>query len=455
MATEAAGAKKTAPNGEFGARPDSNAGAVITIDGIAIKGYHVFQRRPLPGLEMDITITPTTEMRVGPALSSIPPDRRDVVIDAKRGTTVRSIAGKAIGRLPAGSVQSPQGVVATGPPRQSYPPWPAPSNRGGGAVIPCSIYIKLDARKDGVVAKLKEAVDRHMAAAGTGGPTVLEEIHDVSGWMDSYLCEYHNHVEPRAFLFKLGTDGHSVAQFYTEYAAPVWRSGLTASQSSRIERIQRRAVRIILGPNYSNYADACTQLGLASLHVRRSNAAAETTNTSTKPARTIENFHKEVTLLLNANACDDANGSPIKRSARVHKNADSDITSPDCSPDKRSSSAKTAQQLQEAETPKKTRSRKSNRKGKLVQLEFRQQVNIMRGVLLESNDIADEDEMRNNQMLDRNAKGCMLTKELEDPTTASAIFGSFRRAFPSRQHGKGNMAPPKKHTRLGDNLPKF
>ncbi|KAI8516244.1 hypothetical protein Bbelb_048250 [Branchiostoma belcheri] len=371
MATEAAGAKKTAPNGEFGARPDSNAGAVITIDGIVIKGYHVFQRRPLPGLEMDITITPTTEMRVvntsmpagGPALSSIPPDRRDVVIDAKRGTTVRSIAGKAIGRLPAGSVQSPQGVVATGPPRQSYPPWPAPSNRGGGAVIPCSIYIKLDARKkDGMVAKLKEAVDRHMAAAGpsspfpctlrrlpnsllptglvlilnnepitnitdpnpfmkdyeivspecgelrilrynsgrhdstsmifgrqitaveaevkykfrlrgesmrTGGPTVLEEIHDVSGWMDSYLCEYHNHVEPRAFLFKLGTDGRSVAQFYTEYAAPVWRSGLTASQSSRIERIQRRAVRIILGPNYSNYADACSQLGLASLHVRR------------------------------------------------------------------------------------------------------------------------------------------------------------------------------------------
>ncbi|XP_078700679.1 uncharacterized protein LOC144927232 [Branchiostoma floridae x Branchiostoma belcheri] len=140
--------------------------------------------------------------------------------------------------------------------------------------------------------------------------------------------------------------------------------------------------------------------------------ADKATPPSLAKARTIENFHKEVTLLLNANACDDANGSPIKRSARAHKNADSDITSPDCSPDKRSSSAKTVQQLQEAETPKKTRSRKSNRKGKLVQLEFRQQVNIMRGVLLESNDIADEDKMRNNQMLDRNAKGCMLTKEL-------------------------------------------
>ncbi|KAI8516367.1 hypothetical protein Bbelb_049480 [Branchiostoma belcheri] len=422
MATEAAGAKKTAPNGEFGARPDSNAGAVITIDGIVIKG--------------------------------IPPDRRDVVIDAKRGTTVRSIAGKAIGRLPAawqpdlrGSHTRPGRRRVTGVEVPSSPP---ASNLQADHTVArqlSSIYIKLDARKDGMVAKLKEAVDRHMAAAGTGGPTVLEEIHDVSGWMDSYLCEYHNHVEPRAFLFKLGTDGHSVAQFYTEYAAPVWRSGLTASQSSRIERIQRRAVRIILGPNYSNYADACSQLGLASLHIiwtavkREKHAgkyagrfrlslfkADKATPPSLAKARTMENFHKEVTLLLNANACDDANGSPIKRSARVHKNADSDITSPDCSPDKRSSSAKTAQQLQEAETPKKTPSRKSNRKGKLVQLEFRQQVNIMRGVLLESNDIADEDEMRNNQMLDRNAKVSELNRFKVHKFVASLSKRCYRQA---------------------------
>ncbi|KAI8516562.1 hypothetical protein Bbelb_051430 [Branchiostoma belcheri] len=50
--------------------------------------------------------------------------------------------------------------------------------------------------------------------AGTGGQTVLEEIHDVSGWMNSYLCEYHNHVEPRAFLAVL----QNVAQFYRMYS---------------------------------------------------------------------------------------------------------------------------------------------------------------------------------------------------------------------------------------------
>ncbi|KAI8502148.1 hypothetical protein Bbelb_197360 [Branchiostoma belcheri] len=55
----------------------------------------------------------------------------------------------------------------------------------------------------------------------------------------------------------------------TEYATPVWHSGLTTSQSDRIERIQRRAVRIILGPDYSNYAEACSQLGLSTLHERR------------------------------------------------------------------------------------------------------------------------------------------------------------------------------------------
>ncbi|KAI8492982.1 hypothetical protein Bbelb_289860 [Branchiostoma belcheri] len=39
--------------------------------------------------------------------------------------------------------------------------------------------------------------------------------------------------------------------------------------SDRIERIQRRAVRIILGPDYFNYAEACSQLGLSTLHERR------------------------------------------------------------------------------------------------------------------------------------------------------------------------------------------
>ena len=56
-----------------------------------------------------------------------------------------------------------------------------------------------------------------------------------------------------------------------EYAAPVWHPGLTTSLSNKLERIQRRAVRTILGANYTSYAEACSQLGLPSLHQRREN----------------------------------------------------------------------------------------------------------------------------------------------------------------------------------------
>ena len=54
-----------------------------------------------------------------------------------------------------------------------------------------------------------------------------------------------------------------------EYCAPVWHSGLTTALSDRIEKVQRRAVRIILGHNYTSYTDACSDLGLPSLQARR------------------------------------------------------------------------------------------------------------------------------------------------------------------------------------------
>ena len=54
-----------------------------------------------------------------------------------------------------------------------------------------------------------------------------------------------------------------------EYAAPVWHSGLTGVQSKAIERVQRRAVRIILGRDFTSYRNACSRLGLPSLSSRR------------------------------------------------------------------------------------------------------------------------------------------------------------------------------------------
>ncbi|KAI8482039.1 hypothetical protein Bbelb_402150 [Branchiostoma belcheri] len=54
-----------------------------------------------------------------------------------------------------------------------------------------------------------------------------------------------------------------------EYAAPTWHPGLTSAQRARIEAIQRRACRIILGPSYTSYAEACRKLDLPTLEARR------------------------------------------------------------------------------------------------------------------------------------------------------------------------------------------
>ncbi|CAH1244451.1 MRC2 [Branchiostoma lanceolatum] len=54
-----------------------------------------------------------------------------------------------------------------------------------------------------------------------------------------------------------------------EYACPVWSPGLTATQSSQIENVQRRACRIILGSNYTRYREARCYLGLPTLQERR------------------------------------------------------------------------------------------------------------------------------------------------------------------------------------------
>ena len=41
-----------------------------------------------------------------------------------------------------------------------------------------------------------------------------------------------------------------------EYAAPVWHSGLTIQQRDRLERVQKRCFRVILGESYVKYSNA-------------------------------------------------------------------------------------------------------------------------------------------------------------------------------------------------------
>ena len=54
-----------------------------------------------------------------------------------------------------------------------------------------------------------------------------------------------------------------------EYAAPLWHSSISVADSDKIERIQKRALRIILGGDYTSYSDALESLNIPSMHQRR------------------------------------------------------------------------------------------------------------------------------------------------------------------------------------------
>ncbi|XP_019646829.1 PREDICTED: uncharacterized protein LOC109487283 [Branchiostoma belcheri] len=170
--------KKSASSSSPPTMPDPSAaqGAIeITVDGVVIKGYHIFRRRPLLGLRMKVVPEPDNPMDkdalvvVMPPLDSIPTADHDVVTDTKRSTTVRHIAGKWIGRLPAGLStilrrMKAEGevaeltCVATGEPRQSFAPWPMPGQKGGGAVIPCKLHVQVTDRERAIAA-LKSAFE--------------------------------------------------------------------------------------------------------------------------------------------------------------------------------------------------------------------------------------------------------------------------------------------------------
>ena len=53
------------------------------------------------------------------------------------------------------------------------------------------------------------------------------------------------------------------------YACPFWHTSLTETQTDKIEFVQKRALRIILGRNYTSYDSALDVCGLSSLRCRR------------------------------------------------------------------------------------------------------------------------------------------------------------------------------------------
>ena len=56
-----------------------------------------------------------------------------------------------------------------------------------------------------------------------------------------------------------------------EYAVPVWNASITVSDVHKLERVQKRALRIILGPDYECYSHALETCNLTTLEIRRQN----------------------------------------------------------------------------------------------------------------------------------------------------------------------------------------
>ena len=64
----------------------------------------------------------------------------------------------------------------------------------------------------------------------------------------------------------------------TEYAAPLWHPSLMVIEKYKIERLQKRALRIILGNEYNRYCDALELLKLPTLAERRQNLTIKFAN---------------------------------------------------------------------------------------------------------------------------------------------------------------------------------
>ena len=54
-----------------------------------------------------------------------------------------------------------------------------------------------------------------------------------------------------------------------ELAVPAWSPGLTVGNANQIERVQKAALAIIMGENYSSYSNALKKLDMETLVDRR------------------------------------------------------------------------------------------------------------------------------------------------------------------------------------------
>ena len=75
-----------------------------------------------------------------------------------------------------------------------------------------------------------------------------------------------------------------------EQSCVVWHNSLTIENSEDLERVQRSAVRIILGKNFENYEDALDSVDLQNLSERRQELCLKFANKCTQNEKTEELF---------------------------------------------------------------------------------------------------------------------------------------------------------------------
>ncbi|KAI8511319.1 hypothetical protein Bbelb_104190 [Branchiostoma belcheri] len=116
------------------------------------------------------------------------------------------------------------------------------------SVVPCLKILGLRLQSD---LRWNEQVN-HMSANAARKLFILKRLRKFNLSQNELLIIYTAYIRP-----------------LMEYAVPVWSPGLSKQQVDQLERIQRRACRIIMGPAYTGYASSLEHLKLTTLAERR------------------------------------------------------------------------------------------------------------------------------------------------------------------------------------------
>ena len=109
-----------------------------------------------------------------------------------------------------------------------------------------------------------------------------------------------------------------------EFAAVVWHSGLTQINTSDIERVQKSALAIILGPKYTNYENALKLVKMETLKERRESFSL---SFARKTAKTHPNWYEVDNKVINTRRQTSEFKNVTTRTKRFRKSAIPYLTS--------------------------------------------------------------------------------------------------------------------------------